>query len=67
MGINTDLDLLQNMATISGCVVGSWPIKYLGLPLGGNPRKIDFWDPVVTKVAKGLMGGKKPSFLEEAN
>ena len=59
MGINTEDDLLHNMATLSGCEVEIWPIKYLGLPLGGNPRKIDFWDLVVNKVAKRLDSWKK--------
>ena len=51
--------MLQNMATISECGVGVWPIKYLGLPLGGNLRKVDFWDSVVAKVSKRLDGWKK--------
>ena len=58
-GINTEADLLQDLADLSGCKLGLWPIKYLGLPLGGNPQRIDFWDPVVTKVAKRLVGWKK--------
>ena len=60
LGINTDRVLLQELATLLGCELGDWPIRYLGLPLGGNPRKIDFWDPVVTKVAKRLDGWEKP-------
>ena len=62
LGINTDPVFLQNLADMSGCVVGEWPIKYLGLPLGGNPRKTEFWEPVLSKVAKRL-GGWKKSFL----
>lgn len=26
-----------------GCKQESWPLKYLGLPLGGNPKSIEFW------------------------
>ena len=59
LGINIEDDLIHNLATITGCEVGVWPISYLGLPLGGNPRKISFWDPVVNKVAKRLDGWKK--------
>lgn len=29
------------------------------MPLGGNPRKFDFWEPVISKVAKRLDGWKK--------
>ena len=32
-----------------------WPIKYLGLPLGGQ---LDFWEPDLAKV-KGWMGGRE--------
>ena len=42
LGINTDEDLIHNMATLSGCDVGAWPMNYLGMPLEGNPRKIGF-------------------------
>ena len=59
LGINTDIDLLNYMSTISGCEIGVWPIRYLGLPLGGNPCKVDFWEPMVKKVAKRLEGWKK--------
>ena len=59
LGINIDDDLLQNLALLSSCEVGVCPIKYLGLPLGGNPRKQDFWEPVVSKVKKRLDGWKK--------
>ncbi|KAL5552484.1 hypothetical protein UlMin_039885 [Ulmus minor] len=38
---------------------GSWPMKYLGLPLGGNPNSTEFWNPVVEKVGKRLDGWKK--------
>lgn len=37
LGINLDEDFIFYLAANMGCSVGSWPIKYLGLPLGGNP------------------------------
>ena len=42
LGINTNDKLIHNLAILSECEVGVWPIKYLGLPRGGNPRKVDF-------------------------
>lgn len=30
------------------------PIKYLGLPLGANPKRIKTWDPVVERMEKRL-------------
>ena len=61
LGIDSAESLIHNLATLTGCEVGVWPINYFGLPLGGNPRKIVFWDSVVKKVAKRLDGWKKAS------
>lgn len=36
-------------------------MKYLGMPLGGNPIKFAFWDPVVSKIHKRLEGWKRGS------
>ena len=61
--INTDDELLPNMAALSVCELRVWPIKYLGLPLGGNPRKINFWEPIVTKVTKRQLDRWKKASL----
>ncbi|KAM0963163.1 hypothetical protein ACFX2A_022668 [Malus domestica] len=58
-GINSDCEKLNRLADSWGCEVGSWPIKYLGLPLGGRPRALKFWDPVVDKMEKRLQSWKK--------
>lgn len=42
MGINLNANLVEEMALELGCEVGEWPMKYLGLPLGGNPLPIEF-------------------------
>lgn len=34
-------------------------MRYLGLSLGGRPRTIKFWDPVVKNVELRLQGWKK--------
>ncbi|RVW17381.1 LINE-1 retrotransposable element ORF2 protein [Vitis vinifera] len=39
--------------------VSEWPLSYLGLPLGGNPKTIGFWDPVVERISRRLDGWKK--------
>ena len=59
LGISLDDNMVDNFASELGCGIGSWPIKYLGLPLGGNPMSIEFWRPVIEKVAKRLDGWKK--------
>jgi len=34
-------------------------MSYLGLPLGGNPCHLEFWEPVIERVAKRLDGWKR--------
>jgi mannosylglycoprotein endo-beta-mannosidase len=36
-------------AAVLGCSVGRVPFLYLGLPVGGDSRRLSFWDPVVKK------------------
>lgn len=59
MGIEVEESFLANFATVLGCSVGSWPVKYLGIPLGGNPKSVALWDPVVEKVSKKLASWKR--------
>lgn len=52
VGITLDDGLLIELA-------GAWPMTYLGLPLGGKPRAIKFWDPILEKVEKRLHKWKR--------
>ncbi|KAK2633911.1 hypothetical protein Ddye_028703 [Dipteronia dyeriana] len=36
------------------CSSSSMPVKYLGLPLGGNSSREAFWNPVIHKVEQRL-------------
>ncbi|KAL5537608.1 hypothetical protein UlMin_044784 [Ulmus minor] len=58
-GISLAEEEVRVLASEVGCEKGSWPMKYLGLLLGGNSNLADFWNPVVEKV------GKKVGRLEE--
>ena len=58
-GINTRHELLSSLASVLDCRVLEWPLSYLGLPLGGNPKTIGFWDPVVERISRRLDGWKK--------
>lgn len=58
-GIHVEQSLLVKMVGAMGCRVGEWPLKYLGMPLGENPRATTFWDPVVEKFSKKLAIWKK--------
>ena len=62
IGITMDDDLVNRFSSELGCGVGTWPIKYLGLPLGGNPMSMEFWRPVIEKVAKKIFFDKKRKF-----
>ena len=53
-GINIASDKLESIANCLGCSVGNWPLNYLGLPLGGNPNSLAFWEPVVESISKRL-------------
>lgn len=39
--------------------ISKWPLMYLGLPLGGNPKSISFRDSVLDIVSMRLDGWKK--------
>ncbi|RVX16773.1 LINE-1 retrotransposable element ORF2 protein [Vitis vinifera] len=58
-GINTRQEVLSSLALVLECRVSEWPLSYLGLPLGGNPKTIGFWDPVVERISRRLDGWKK--------
>ena len=57
--INTSQEVLSSLALILDCKVSKWPLSYLGLPLGGNPKLVGFWDPVVESISRRLNGWKK--------
>ena len=41
-GINLDQNHLSRLAKFLDCKASGWPILYLGLPLGGNPKACGF-------------------------
>lgn len=54
LGFNVDASWLRVAMLILNCKSGSTPFKYLGLPIGVNPRRKVTWAPVVEKVRKRL-------------
>jgi len=56
MGINISDSLMTEAAAVLSCKVGKIPFMYLGLPIGGNPRRLSFWDPVVNRINSRLPG-----------
>jgi len=41
-------------ASVMNCRRGSIPFVYLGLPIGGDLRKLSFWKPVVDRIEARL-------------
>ncbi|RVX22980.1 putative ribonuclease H protein [Vitis vinifera] len=58
-GINLDHLIFQDWLRHLECKASGWPILYLGLPLGGNPRAGGFWDPVIERISRRLDGWQK--------
>lgn len=54
MGVNVSSDFLGVAERFLHCRVGSLPFKYLGLPVGADPRKERTWKPLLDSLAKRL-------------
>jgi hypothetical protein len=62
VGVNIPESWLGEAASVLCCRVGKVPFLYLGLPIGGDPRRLVFWDPVVARL-KNRLSGWKSRFL----
>ncbi|RVW99242.1 hypothetical protein CK203_030741 [Vitis vinifera] len=58
-GINLGQNHLHRLAELLDCKASGWPILYLGLLLGGNPKSGGFWDPVIERISNRLDGWQK--------
>lgn len=54
VGVNIVDSWLGKAATILGCKVDKVSFLYLGLPIGDEPRRLMFWEPVQIKIALNL-------------
>ncbi|XP_045797737.1 uncharacterized protein LOC123891912 [Trifolium pratense] len=52
--VNVSDPWLEEAASVSHCKIGKTPFNYLGLPIGGNPRRLSFWKPVIDKIKSRL-------------
>ncbi|RVW89836.1 LINE-1 retrotransposable element ORF2 protein [Vitis vinifera] len=57
--INLEQNHLSRLVEMLDCKASGWPILYLGLPLGGNPKASGFWDPVIERISRRLDGWQK--------
>lgn len=53
-GINVDEEKLISTSSRLQCKVELLPFLYHGLPLGGYPKKVSFWQPIIDKIQKKL-------------
>lgn len=55
VGVNLSEEELMTTANLWDCAAGSWPLSYLGMPLGGKANKKAFWQLVEEKVERRLV------------
>ncbi|GAU23391.1 hypothetical protein TSUD_334390 [Trifolium subterraneum] len=54
MGVNVSNNFMEVACTFLNCIRGGVPFKYLGLPVGANPRRMSTWEPLVERIRKKL-------------
>ncbi|GAU48515.1 hypothetical protein TSUD_244350 [Trifolium subterraneum] len=62
VGFNISDSWLGEAASALCCKMGKIPFFYLGLPIGGDSRRLGFWDPVLTRL-KNRLSGWRSRFL----
>ncbi|MCI13517.1 RNA-directed DNA polymerase (Reverse transcriptase), partial [Trifolium medium] len=58
VGVNIPDSWLHEAASTLSCKVGKVHFLYLGLPIGGDPRRLSFWELVLTRINNRLSGWK---------
>lgn len=58
VGISLSDSMLNRFTSLLNCKFMQIPFTYLGLHVGGNPRGLSFWDPVIAKLKKRLSSWK---------
>jgi hypothetical protein len=60
MGVNVSEEFMELACDFLNCRRGQIPFKYLGLPVGANPKRISTWEPLIEYLKKRLTSwGKK--------
>ncbi|MCI07030.1 cysteine-rich receptor-like protein kinase, partial [Trifolium medium] len=57
-GVNVNDSWLHEAASVMNCKHGRLPFLYLGLPIGGDPQKLQFWYSLVDRIHNRLSGWK---------
>lgn len=56
VGLKEDEALVRQASSILNYRVGKTPFNFLGIQVGGNPRKSSYWDLVIKSVRRRLLG-----------
>jgi hypothetical protein len=54
VGLNVPNEFMDMASDFLNCRIGSLPFKYLGLPVGANPRLSSTWAPMVDSIRRRL-------------
>lgn len=54
MGLNVEREFMVMACNFLNCNEGSIPFKYLGLPVGANPRSLTTWEPLLEHISSRL-------------
>ena len=54
-----EIDNIEEMAVELVCRIGSFPVKYLGLPLGARHNALSSWDGVEERMRRRLVRWKR--------
>jgi len=57
-GVNIDESWVYEAASVLSCKIGRLPFLYLGLPIGDDPRRLVFWEPVLDRIKARLFEWK---------
>jgi len=63
VGVNIHDSWLAKAAFVLNYKLGRAPFLYLGLPIGGDPRKLKFWQPLIDRIKSRLSGWKSGNLL----
>jgi len=61
--VNVSNSWLHEAALVLHCSVGTFPFVCLGLPIGGDPQKLDFWKPIMNSIISRLSSWKSKFLL----
>jgi len=56
VGVNIHDSWLAEASSVLNCKLARSPFLYLGLPIGGDPRKLKFWQRLIDRIKSRLSG-----------